>query len=276
MMEATNASMPAVPMVSLMQHCDAAMAFANTRWWVEPLVATLAFAIFMKGFRMWEPGFWSGPEAWWLWRQAGPIQRSTMLALLTYWVGVRLFVEIVPPVASVTTGCPHNLSNVLHLWTELAAGIVAYDWLFFWVHLAMHMCPATIGRLTRHARHHALNHASTFRTVHHSFVDGSLQVLINILVQRCTPWGAAKSRFARMLHNIVVIFMLVESHASAPGPRLFRRLCGGVRGHHEHHETGGPPFQQFFSYLDWLLAHGYLRRLGMPPLPAALPAIKEM
>ena len=79
--------------------------------------------------------------------------------------------------------------------------------------------------------------------------------MCNILCQRTTPWGATKSRLARWLHNIVVVSMLCESHTSAAEPRVARRLFGGVRDHYLHHRLRGPPFQQFFSYLDALVPH---------------------
>ena len=68
-------------------------------------------------------------------------------------------------------------------------------------------------------------------------LQGTLQVVVNILVQRTTPWGSVKSRLARWLHNILIIEMLVESHTSSEWPQLARRLCAGVAGHRQHHRS---------------------------------------
>jgi len=76
-------------------------------------------------------------------------------------------------------------------------------------------------------------------------------VLVNITVQRRTPWGSAKTRLARWLHNLIVPGLLTESHSTGP-LRIARRLSifGGVRDHHLHHRHRGAPYQQFFTYLD--------------------------
>jgi hypothetical protein len=91
-------------------------------------------------------------------------------------------------------------------------------------------------------------------------LDGSLQVLVNILVQRRTPWGVVKTRLARGLHNFFVIWMLVESHSASNIPCIWRSLLVGVREHRLHHLGSTDPygknhrFQQFFGYLDELRA----------------------
>ena len=92
---------------------------------------------------------------------------------------------------------------------------------------------------------------SAARVLDHSLLDGALQVGVNILVQQYSPWGGAKSRLARWAHNVIVTWLLTESHAVA-GPRIGRRWFAGVRDHHRHHRTGGRPYQQFFGYLDRL------------------------
>ena len=138
-------------------------------------------------------------------------------------------------------------------------GIILYDAIFFFLHWGMHEIP-----LLRywHRRHHQCTPLVEARDVlRHGLVDGALQVLVNILVQRHTPWGAVKTRLARGLHNIVVIWMLTESHTASPYPNIWRKYFVGVREHCLHHS---PPrdgkkcvdtekrvrYQQFFGYLD--------------------------
>merc|ERR1712217_783877 len=102
-----------------------------------------------------------------------------------------------------------------------------------------------------HGTHHSIDKGLRARDVLlHSPVDGFAQVFVNIMVQRHTPWGMVKSRLARAIHNVVVTWMLTESHTISPSPRVARRWFSGVRRHRAHHLSGRPYFQQFFSYLD--------------------------
>mmetsp|Transcript_445 Transcript_445/g.792 ORF Transcript_445/g.792 Transcript_445/m.792 type:complete len:121 (+) Transcript_445:2-364(+) len=93
---------------------------------------------------------------------------------------------------------------------------------------------------------------------HHSLLDGTFQVLVNIFVQRLyTPFGA-KHYLSRLLHNIVITYMLTEIHAGYDCwwsmHRLFPWLIGGARRHEIHHKNGkNGNYQQFFMYLDDLM-----------------------
>lgn len=177
---------------------------------------------------------------------------------LAYWVGIYLWKLVVPPAAAtIPDGIPYNLTQVLYLSAELISGVVLYDAIFFVVHWTMHAIP---WLRQWHGRHHQPKARLEARdTLRHGILDGSLQVLVNIAVQRHTPWGTVKTRVARALHNVVVIWMLTESHAAAPVPNVWRRWCVGVREHylhHEHHHPAGDAYgphhryQQFFGYLD--------------------------
>ena len=44
-----------------------------------------------------------------------------------------------------------------------------------------------------------------------------------------------KCRISRILHNIIVTWMLTESHTSSPKPYIWRRWCVGIREHYLHH-----------------------------------------
>ena len=46
-----------------------------------------------------------------------------------------------------------------------------------------------------------------------------------------------KSRLARLVHNVVVVWMLVESHTRVPQGYVWRRWCVGVREHWRHHSA---------------------------------------
>lgn len=152
------------------------------------------------------------------------------------------------------------------------SGIILYDFVFFFVHWAMHDIPALRHW---HAHHHECrsdndsgNLAVEAQDVlRHGLMDGSLQVFVNIMVQRHTIWGSVKSCLARALHNVIVTWMLTEAHTASPTPDVFRRWFIGVRKHRLHHlgrqshdkscstvEGFHRRHQQFFGYLDDLRA----------------------
>jgi sterol desaturase/sphingolipid hydroxylase (fatty acid hydroxylase superfamily) len=176
-------------------------------------------------------------------------------SISAYWSGVFLLRYILNPPVGAWDGFPWVSETpalaTLYLGLELVSGIVAYDLMFFGLHYALH----SISILKPfHRTHHYSKNIESRDTIYHDLVDGVLQVVVNIFCQRHSPWpwGTTKSRLARMLHNVVVTFMLVEAHTSYPGFRVFRRIkvCSGLRRHRHHHLTGEAPYQQFFGYLD--------------------------
>ena len=94
-------------------------------------------------------------------------------------------------------------------------------------------------------------------------VDGALQVGVNIFVQHISPWGwAQKHIMVRLLHNIVITYMLVDIHSELDLPwslhNLAPKIFGGALRHRYHHAYTQPGFngrkgvhyQQFFRYMD--------------------------
>ena len=235
-------------------------------WWFDPLTATLGFliSIFVYSFHEIQTGN-SSYKTWhqFLWSKgSGQDQRhSLQLSLAAYWIGVVIWVQVVPkPALVIPSGLPDSIASLAILAAEVVSGIVLYDAYFFILHWAMHECKAT--SFLSHKEHHRERKKLEARHVlRHSLLDGSLQVLVNITVQRHTPWGSVKSRLARALHNIIVTWMLTESHTSCPYPNVFRTFCIGVREHRRHHLCDGDDlygrfhrYQQFFGYLDDLRA----------------------
>jgi hypothetical protein len=249
-------------------------------WWFDPLTATVSFGAFINLYWYHERkrGLSSQPEfTETVSLGFGPLFNSAT----AYWLGIFIWKLLVPPAAPyIPDGIPYNATELAYLAAEVTTGIFTYDALFFAVHWAMHESPIL---RQFHARHHdrrpaaaptaaaaaapsvpaAARTLESRDTLRHGLLDGSLQVLINILVQRQNPWGC-KSRAARALHNIIVIWMLVESHTSSPAPYIWRRWCVGVREHPLHHlgvlKQGTYRYgkhhrhQQFFGYLDNLRA----------------------
>ncbi|KAL1518971.1 hypothetical protein AB1Y20_003241 [Prymnesium parvum] len=260
---ATNSTPPAEGSA----RCEALLSSAPAAWWgTEPTIAVLSFFVWMNLFRSREVKE-SFAQRWL--RPPYRFALSGAASIAIYWLGVALWVANVRAPEGVETGCVSGPASAFRLCIECASGLLGYDFIFFWLHLSMHVSPR-IGHLLGHGRHHELDGSaekaieSSFRTTHHSIVDGGLQVLSNILVQRYTPWGTAKTRLARWCHNVIITYMLVESHTSAPSPAIARRFFSGVRRHNIHHRTRGPPFQQFFGYLDHYVTPFFVANLKGP------------
>lgn len=229
-------------------------------WWLEPLVATLSFAVSIHVY-------------WYEERRRGMSRNNVLLdtfslssmgdlynSLVAYWVGIyflKMLASTVNVVVVIADGIPKGLSGYCTLVCEVSFGILMYDAIFFVVHLCMHEVPWMMGWHKKH--HDAPNGTLEARDVlRHSLVDGTLQVACNILVQQYNPWWVRKSRLARLIHNIVVPWMLTESHSAAPSPWIWRRWFVGVREHRLHHFGRMKDkdydhfhrYQQFFGHLD--------------------------
>ena len=177
-----------------------------------------------------------------------------------------------------------DVFGVLNFLLEVVFGLVGYDFVYYWVHLAAHLCPlhryvipSIIRRSTDHARHHEEYSVGARHTLYLSVVEGTLQFLSSILVQRynyftlLVPWiqsTTVKTRFARVLHNVLLVWMLTESHADPNDIRGKRKLARyfpsifpGVVNHRLHH-SGKEPWrlQQFFAYLDQTLSKACFAR----------------
>eukprot|EP00977_Amphora_coffeiformis_P028135 scaffold34701_cov229-Amphora_coffeaeformis.AAC.6 len=215
--------------------------FINLYWYYERALGLSSNTTFHETVSLeWGPLFYSG---------------------VAYWVGICIWKSIIPsPCTTIPDGIPSNAVDCLYLLAELTTGVVAYDAIFFFIHWGMHEIPFL---RSWHRRHHEVASGASVEardTLRHGLLDGSLQVLINIFVQRRTPWGAIKSRLARGLHNVFVIWFLCESHSSSPKPYIWRRWLVGVREHYLHHRPLHPDgnnnknhfhrYQQFFGYLD--------------------------
>lgn len=218
------------------------------QWWVEPFVATLSFAIAINLFRIIEvKGNLHHATS-----DIFDLTRSTRLlkAGASYWFGIWALGHVLPR-AQIDWSCP-SFGALL----DLIFGVWAYDFLFYWLHRAMHRAPK-FGAWVSHSTHHGPGKkVRAHHVLEHSVVDGSLQVLTNIIVQRYGVFGP-KNWVARLLHNVVVTYLLTESHADLDEhstwqgvASYFPNLLRGVVRHRAHHANAGAPYQQFFGYLD--------------------------
>ena len=141
------------------------------------------------------------------------------------------------------------------LSVELLFGIWLYDLCFFPVHYLMHR--KEIGKMRRiHGYHHrsGAQTMNALETVQHSYIDGFLQVFVNIMVQHVSPFGGAKHVFSKLLHNLAVTFLLSEAHSGYDLPwmshNIYPEIFGGSPRHERHHANGKVYYQQYFTYLD--------------------------
>ena len=174
-----------------------------------------------------------------------------------------------------------DVPTAARILIELVEGVVYYDFIFFWIHLVMHKYPK-LAWFFQHNVHHDQKILCANEVQHHSFVDGSLQVVVNVVVQNVSlyAWfmhpGYRKHFLSHLLHNIVITYMLTETHAGYDGwwcmHRLLPGLVGGAKLHEVHHRVGNKHFQPFFTYLDDALEYTGGNACPCPPSPS--PAAK--
>jgi sterol desaturase/sphingolipid hydroxylase (fatty acid hydroxylase superfamily) len=176
---------------------------------------------------------------------------SSWNPLLIYLVSIHIYHLFItkPPAQS-------ESPTVDRIIFEVATGIILYDFIFFWIHFAMHYF-TSFSRYHQHSVHHRHTVLCASVVQQHSAVDGTLQVVVNIIVQNTSIFYPRKHLLSRLLHNILITYMLTEIHAGYDGfwsmHKLFPGLVGGAACHEIHHRTGSHNFQQFFSYLDRMM-----------------------
>eukprot|EP00924_Labyrinthula_sp_SR-Ha-C_P007177 snap_masked-scaffold_8-processed-gene-11.9-mRNA-1 protein AED:0.70 eAED:1.00 QI:0/-1/0/1/-1/1/1/0/287 len=136
---------------------------------------------------------------------------------------------------------------------NLILSLFAYDLLFFPLHLIMHKGPKILRKL--HKKHHTYSPLVSAEVIRHSLVDGSLQVITNILALNILGLNP----FSRMIHNFAVTGLLTETHSGYNFPWAIHNIIpfeilGGPLRHERHHKNGRAYYQQFFTYLDNLFS----------------------
>jgi sterol desaturase/sphingolipid hydroxylase (fatty acid hydroxylase superfamily) len=181
-----------------------------------------------------------------------PDPNNSWVPLLAYILGIHFFHYIFPK-PPLCEAAPTFVRVVI----EVLLGLVLYDFFFFWLHLGMHSFPS-LSHLHKHHIHHNQTMLTASEVQHHSLVDGTLQVAVNIMVQNIIiPQFGKKHLISKLLHNIVITYMLTEIHAGYDGwwslHNIFPFFYGGAQRHEEHHKGGHVAFAQFFLYLDFFL-----------------------
>ena len=190
-----------------------------------------------------KPFEWAVPENFHLW--FNPLG-SYLLSIFVY----HQFLHEKPPL-------PELAPTFGVFAIELLFGVFLYDLCFFPIHWLMHK--SSWGQMRKvHGYHHRVSShtLNSLETVQHSYIDGFLQVFVNILVQQITPFGGIgeKHVMSRLAHNVLVTYLLSEAHSGYDLPwmshRLFPEFLGGAPRHEKHHHDGRVYYQQYFKYLD--------------------------
>jgi sterol desaturase/sphingolipid hydroxylase (fatty acid hydroxylase superfamily) len=187
-----------------------------------------------------DPFEWTRFENWHLW--FNPL--ASYLGSIWLW----LQIHDKPPM-------PIEAPSFGMLIGEVLFGVWLYDLCFFPIHYAMHR--HELGKMRKvHGYHHRSGKTTmnALETVQHSYIDGFLQVFVNIMVQQISPFGGPKHVFSRLLHNLTVTYLLSEAHSGYDLPwmshNVFPEILGGSPRHQGHHENGRVYYQQYFKYLD--------------------------
>ena len=143
---------------------------------------------------------------------------------------------------------PINGPSWIEFVIHLSFGIFMYDFIFYWIHLFLHKNKYLFKFHRVHHEWKQVLRAS--ETVRHGFIDATLQVGVNIIVQNI----GNKHPLTRLAHNILIIYLLVETHSGYDFPFFMHNICpflfGGSVRHNIHHQRGDVYFHQFFKYLD--------------------------
>jgi hypothetical protein len=141
------------------------------------------------------------------------------------------------------------------LAVETLFGIWLYDLCFMPIHYLMHNWKLGSVRRVHGYHHRSGNTLNALETVQHSYIDGFLQVFVNIMVQKISPFGGPKHVMSRLLHNLSVTYLLSEAHSGYRDlpwmtHNLFPEILGGAPRHEAHHHNGRVYYQQYFKYID--------------------------
>lgn len=164
--------------------------------------------------------------------------------MLAYLLPLLVFDFIIP-----RRRLPEDCPGFFALFGKVCQTIFVYDFIFFFIHLAMHKLRRLI--VLGHQKHHEKAILASVEVINHSFIDGTLQVATNIVTLKLCK----AHPLSRALHNIIITYFLTELHAGYDAPWMLHNLVpfgilGGPPAHELHHRSGTKNYQQFFTYLD--------------------------
>jgi len=237
------------------------------QWWFkhdsfEPIWATFSFSVHVNIFSFidkkcasFASPYLINPKS----RDAKAVYKENLnrAASTAYLLPILLFDAFYP-----RRNLPLSAPGFFEVCAGVAVGIWLYDLIFFPIHLAMHKIPFLYKNF--HARHHENTPLVSADVIRHSFVDGSLQVIANILTLNILGLHP----LSRMMYNFVITYMLTETHSGYNMPWMLHNIVpgnilGGSVRHEMHHRTGRNNYHQFFTYFDDMFGYGSgFRRTG--------------
>jgi len=147
--------------------------------------------------------------------------------------------------------------TTFRIMRDVTCGLLIYDALFFFGHLAMHKIPFLYRRV--HAKHHEVKEVRAGDIVRLSLAEEVMEVGYSIMALN----AMSAHPVARSLYNIVIVFLLTELHCGFDFPWTPQNvipggLATGSRRHHYHHRNGRHYYQKFFFSFDRIF--GFFQR----------------
>lgn len=168
--------------------------------------------------------------------------------------------------------------TTLGVFGGIAGGLLLYDLLFFFGHLAMHKVPFLYR--TIHKKHHVVQEVRACEIVRLSVPEEVLEVGFSIVALNLL----SVHPFARSIYNIIITFLLTELHCGFDFPWSPQNvvpfgLATGSRRHHFHHRVGKHYYQKFFCHVDRIFGFvqkndGSLHGDSVQPSPYVPPSWK--
>ena len=205
----------------------------SQNYMTEAYVASSAFVFWIATFSFFEY-FKTGDDSAISWTKLQNYQ-EWFNPLASYLISIFLYHQF-----HTHPALPQEPISFSQLSVEVVTGIFLYDVFFYPLHYMLH----NFGPIKKfHHYHHRACNIHPVETVQHSYLDGFLQVVVNVLVQQVTPFGGQKHILSRLVHNVLVTYLLTESHLGASVEptwsswNLWPEIFSGR--HRKHHEGGG-------------------------------------
>ena len=206
----------------------------------EPILSVFCFFLFISSFSLPDRGISVLSNPKW---SIGGVLRTGVPNTLAYMSPLIVHAWLFP-----TTRVHEPLPPIRSLTAQVAATVALFDILFFLTHYLSHMIPLLFKHM--HAKHHTYSPLLPIITLHHTGGDAMLQVGLSILSLNLI-WSHPA---ARALHNIVVIYLLVENHSELDRPwsshHVLPFFLGGPPAHSHHHRFGTCNFGPFLTLYD--------------------------
>ena len=139
--------------------------------------------------------------------------------------------------------------TTFQIMTDVAGGLLFYDFLFFIGHYMMHHVPILYRKF--HAKHHITDEVRACDIVRLSFAEEVYDVGCSIVALNLL----SAHPISRSIYNVIIVFLLTELHSGYDFPWTPQNvvpfnIASGSRRHHFHHRYGQHYYQKFFFTFD--------------------------